>query len=184
MQVFAYRNPATFACSKCTFANNTVTIGSGLVAIKHPKNNNTMAIDLTGSKFSGVGLRGLRLAAAGLATGQGGTCGTAPLLTNPCSGRQGRPCSAGGQGSRHPHRVAAAQSHCIPATTQPTLCVCAGDTKAGTEWVSLYVVAAVTNAVGPTPSVIVTDPALRLANATELAAEDPYKRPDFGYVYA
>ena len=182
MQVFAYRNPATFACSKCTFANNKVDSDSGVGAFKATNDTSTtMAIDLTGSKFSGVGLRGLRLAAAGLATGQGGTCGTAPLLTNPCSGRQGRPCSAGGQGSRHPHRVAAAQSHCIPATTQPTLCVCAGDTKLGTtDFVNLWVVAAYNYNI----SVIVTDPALRLANATELAAEAPNMRPTIGYVYA
>ena len=76
----------------------------------------------------------------------------------------------------------AAESHHHPTTSCVCVCVvCAGDTKLGTtDFVNLWVVAAYNYNI----SVIVTDPALRLANATELAAEAPNMRPTIGYVYA
>ena len=70
----------------------------------------------------------------------------------------------------------------IPLTpTRRTLCARAGDTKVDNLFASLYVVF-VYNAVQPHPTI--TDPALRLANATELGAENPSLAPASGYVYA
>ena len=47
---------------------------------------------------------------------------------------------------------------------------------------SLYVV--LVQSAQPHPNVTITDPAMRLANATELAAEPRYARPTSGYVYS
>ena len=58
-----------------------------------------------------------------------------------------------------------------------------GDTKVGTSFVSLYVVVVCSDSE-PRPTVAITDPALRPANATELGAEAPNQAPTSGYVYA
>ena len=63
------------------------------------------------------------------------------------------------------------------------MCTCAGDTKVGTSRKALYVVYVYSN-IEPYPTVTITDPALRLANATELGAEGPSLAPTLGYVYA
>ena len=63
------------------------------------------------------------------------------------------------------------------------MCACAGDTKIGNLFASLYVVH-LYGATEPSPTFTKTDPALRPANATDFAKEDPRFRPTFGYVYA
>ena len=62
-------------------------------------------------------------------------------------------------------------------------CACAGDTKATPSSVApLYVVFLASQL--PYPNLTITDPALRLANATELAVEDDIVfSPAVGYVY-
>ena len=66
------------------------------------------------------------------------------------------------------------------------MCVCTGDSKLGTKYKSLYVVYVknLYSGAPPYPTVTITDPGLRLANATELGAEGPSLAPTIGYVYA
>ena len=53
--VVALSYSSAFSCKNCMFANNTAAYGSAVAALKVAEGNSTMAIDLTGSKFSGAG---------------------------------------------------------------------------------------------------------------------------------
>ena len=90
IQFTAVNYSSAFSCLKCNFQSNKASYGTAVTAIKYT--NSTMAIDLTGSKFSGERLQGLWRCR--LTMGQGATRDTAAHAPSLAAG----PPEAGGLG--------------------------------------------------------------------------------------
>ena len=90
IQFTAVNYSSAFSCSNCMFTSNRASDGSAVAAFKD--SSTTRAIDLTGSKFSGVGLQGLWRCR--LTIGQGATRDTAAHAPSLAAG----PPEAGGLG--------------------------------------------------------------------------------------